>query len=100
MNRGIREKGMRDDERKREDGEPHVRVSIKKPSQLISQPKGFGFVKAKSAKNNEKKNKLLMDYDNLNHHLAYNSFSNLHNQNSTINSDMHLSCNCSVPYSS
>lgn len=41
---------MRDDERRREEGELHVKVSIKKQSQLISQPKGFGIVKAKSAK--------------------------------------------------
>lgn len=45
---------MRDDERRREEGELHVKVSIKKQSQLISQPKGFGIVKAKSAKKKSK----------------------------------------------
>lgn len=54
MERGIQEKDMRDDKRRREDGELHVKVSIKKPSQLISQPKAFGIVKAKSGKKNNK----------------------------------------------
>lgn len=44
---------MRDDERRREEGELHVKVSIKQPSELISQPKGFGIVKAESAKTNK-----------------------------------------------
>lgn len=46
---------MRDDERRREEGELHVKVSIKKQSQLISQPKGFGIVNAKSGKKKKSK---------------------------------------------
>lgn len=52
---------MRDDERRREEGELHVKVSIKKQSQLISQPKGFGIVNAKSGKKKKIQN-FFLDY--------------------------------------
>lgn len=100
MERGIQEKDMRDDERRREEGKLHVKISIKKPSQ----PKAFGIVKAKSEKKKQKNNTFFLDYiiynkkKNVNHYKAYGLFSSIHKQNSTMNSNMHLSTqNCSLP---